>query len=504
MSTKNLLLFGAGKSSTALIRYLIRQAEPENWTLTIADADMGQIRSKTGEASRVTPIALDIRLDEDQRFSLIQASDLVISLMPPALHILIAQDCLRAGKSLLTASYVDEAIRALDEEVRRKGLLFLCEMGLDPGIDHMSAMKLLDEIRAQGGRITSFKSHCGGLVAPESDDNPWHYKISWNPRNVVLAGKAGAIYLDQGKEVRETYQDLFARDRQVLVHADDTYAFRYYPNRDSLPYLELYGLPDCRSFIRTTLRHPDFMGGWNNLIELGLTDETPSYASDGKSLRDFFTAHLQERRFSEWLDQKLSLKLKEGSGMLTHLLDQLQQEEGVIHPASDHPWMLVDETGDLKQVKLEELSRGGISQMTQKLQEANLVLKQLFFLGLDDSTTLINKGFCSPADVLQLALEKKLALSPADKDMVVMLHEIEYERQCRTHRIQSALVVKGEDSTHTAMALTVGLPLGIAARQLLRGQLAMTGVCIPVSEGLYRPVLRELEEFGVVFTDRHT
>ena len=195
---KTILLLGAGKSATVLIEYLLANAATEGWQLVLVDADLQRAREKLKDHPLSIAVAFDIK-QEPQRQTFIQEADVVISLLPPALHILVAQDCVTFGKNLLTASYVDDAMKALQPEIEKKGLLFLCEMGLDPGIDHMSAKKMIDEINSEGGQIVSFMSHCGGLVAPESDDNPWHYKISWNPRNVVMAGKAGAIYKENGE-----------------------------------------------------------------------------------------------------------------------------------------------------------------------------------------------------------------------------------------------------------------------------------------------------------------
>ncbi|MEI9944789.1 MAG: saccharopine dehydrogenase C-terminal domain-containing protein [Chitinophagaceae bacterium] len=190
---KKILLVGAGKSATVLIDYLLSHARAENWKLVVADANLQLALNKIHDSPYGKAVSFDIA-DDEKRGSHISESDLVISMLPPALHLLVAKDCIKFSKYLLTASYVDEEMRRLENEIKNKGLFFLCEMGLDPGIDHMSAMKLIDEIRSKGGNITSFKSHCGGLVAPESDDNPWHYKISWNPKNIVLAGKSGAHY----------------------------------------------------------------------------------------------------------------------------------------------------------------------------------------------------------------------------------------------------------------------------------------------------------------------
>ena len=204
---KTIILFGAGKSATVLIDYLLEQAIIENWKIIVADADLKLIQSKIGGSVRASAVSIDI-MHADERGRLIRQGDVVISLLPPTLHFEVAKDCLKYHKHLLTASYVDDSMRSLQHDIEKNKLLFLCEMGLDPGIDHMSAMKIIDSIHAKGGKITSFRSHCGGLVAPESDDNPWHYKISWNPRNIIMAGKAGAHYRENGQEIRMPYEEL--------------------------------------------------------------------------------------------------------------------------------------------------------------------------------------------------------------------------------------------------------------------------------------------------------
>ncbi len=499
---ENILLFGAGKSATVLIDYLLQEATTMDWQISIADANRQLIEEKTGGHPKSTSIELDIN-DASSRRALIKEASIVISMMPPALHILIAKDCIEFGKSLLTASYADDAILSLQDKVNEKGILFLCEMGLDPGIDHMSAMQIIDEIRNEGGTITSFKSHCGGLVAPESDDNPWNYKISWNPRNVVLAGKAGAIYKDHGRIVEEPYESLFAADRNVLLDNDEKMIFSFYPNRNSLPYIDVYGLQDAATFVRTTLRYPDFMYGWKNLVDLKFTDETPAYQTDGLSLQAFFKEHLQRHGFEQWLDQKLSERFSETKSLLDNLMQLMETEEKAKQQGEEVPdnFMMVDASGDLKNIELEEVKNNAASVMAAKMREANLTLKQLFFLGLDDADTKINKGFCSAADVLQFALEKKLVLKPGDKDMIVMLHEFEYMLGSKQHSIKSALVVKGDDHVHTAMAKTVGLPLGIAAKMILEGRIRMTGVHIPVTKNIYEPVLEELKHHGISFRE---
>jgi saccharopine dehydrogenase-like NADP-dependent oxidoreductase len=431
---KNILLFGAGKSASVLIEYLIENAAENNWHVTIVDADKKLIEQKTKKHASSTAIEANITNDI-LRIELIKNTDLVISMMPPFLHIHIAKDCVQYGKHLLTASYADEQIKLLADEVKSKGIIFLCEMGLDPGIDHMSAIQIIDDIKAKGGKITSFESHCGGLVAPESDDNPWHYKISWNPRNVVLAGKAGAEYIQDGKHITEKYEALFDANR-VIETADETIgALSYYPNRNSLPYIDLYDLHDAKTFVRTTLRYKDFMQGWKTIIDLKLTDETIIYESDDLSLSDFYKQHFD----------------------FNNIILNLSVEDK----------------------------------------------KRLDFLGLNDNDTIINKGKISAADGLQFALEKKLLLAPTDKDMIVMQHEIEYELAAEKYQIISSLVVYGKDNIHTAMAKTVGLPLGIAAKLILNGSINLSGLHLPIIKEIYEPVLKELAGTGIVFSEKN-
>ena len=497
---KNVLLFGAGKSATVLIDYLLENAIDENWHITVADADLKLARSKIGTAPNATAISFDIN-DEAERTRQIRRAHIVISMLPPALHSRVAQDCVKHKKHLLTASYVDAGIRALQHDIENSKVLFLCEMGLDPGIDHMSAMQLIHAIRDKGGQITSFKSHCGGLVAPESDDNPWHYKISWNPRNIVLAGKAGAHFRENGQEKRMGYEELFTTDNYVEIPEIGTLC--WYANRDSLSYTSLYGLEDTATFIRTTLRHPDFMYGWKNIIELKLTDETPGYDTTNKSLQDLFQEHMHKHGFDDWLNQKLTERFAETKGMLENLMKLMEAEneaeqEGMELPES---FITADQQGNLEEIEINEVKSRGAAYLAHKMHETNLTLKQLFFLGLDDQDTKVNKGFCSPADLLQFAVEKKLALRPYDKDMIVMLHEIGYTLNGKHEAVNSALVVKGENSLRTAMAKTVGLPLGIAAKLILNGKIKLTGLHIPTVKEIYEPVMSELEKYQVKFTE---
>jgi saccharopine dehydrogenase-like NADP-dependent oxidoreductase len=441
---QTLLLFGDGKSATVLIDYLLQEAVINSWTIIIADADKNQVMAKTNNSPLAEAVQIDITKDE-QRAALVQKADIVISMMPPALHFLVAKDCVEYGKNLLTASYVDDQIKSLQAEIENKKLLFLCEMGLDPGIDHMSAMKMIDGIKAGGGKITSFKSHCGGIVAPESDNNPWHYKISWNPRNIVLAGTSGAVYKEDNKIIEKEYHQVFENCASLCF--PQLAQLAWYPNRDSLSYAPTYKLEDASTFIRTTLRYPAFCRGWDYIVNLGLTD-----TEDHDNIMDCET-------YADWLERKLYL-VEDREMDLKEYID-----------------LYVDENYS------EEL------------------MEQFNFLGLATTNKLPKTAQCS-ADILQYLAETKLAMQHTDKDMIVMLHEIEYTKESAKHKVQSSLKVIGADSLRTAMAKTVGLPLGIAAKLILNGTIKLTGLKIPTAKEIYEPVLKELEEHDIKFTEQ--
>ncbi|MCE2834240.1 MAG: saccharopine dehydrogenase NADP-binding domain-containing protein [Chitinophagaceae bacterium] len=493
---KHILVLGAGKSATVLIEYLIRRAPEDNTHVHVADLDPDLCREKIGGLPHATPHRI-IPEDPAHTFSLINTADLVISMLPPPLHAGIARDCLRAGCHFLNASYLSEELLGLDADARARGLTFLCELGLDPGIDHMSAMELIDGIRSEGGQINLFRSHCGGLIAPECDDNPWHYKISWNPRNVVMAGKDGAVYRDAGKIRKVSYAELFDPVRTVEIPGLGRYA--WYPNRDSLSYLHTYGLEDVDTFVRTTLRHPDFCFGWRNIIQLGLTDDDVRYDTNGMSLSSFFQIHFDRFGFSDWLQRTISDSFMQTSTHLQDLIrlleaDSLRSGE---ERAQDRI-MLVDEAGDLRDWSKHGAHQAATAGIAHRMHEAKLSLSQLFFLGLD-SAEMINQGDRSAAWILQWIIEKRLALKDRDRDMIVMMHEVGYKRSGQAWHAESSLILKGDDQRHTAMARTVGLPLAIAARAILNGSLKMPGVHIPVSDNIYRPLLRELEREGIRF-----
>jgi saccharopine dehydrogenase-like NADP-dependent oxidoreductase len=444
---QNILILGAGKSATILIETLLEDAQEQDWFIHVGDIQEEVAKKKIAGYERAAAYGIDP--ENDEQFSqLIRSADAVISMLPPPLHFKVAQKCLLYKKHFLNASYLTPEIQSLDEEVKAAGLSFLVEMGLDPGIDHMSAMEMIHNILNKGGNIFMFRSHCGGLISPESDNNPWHYKISWNPRNIILAGKDGANYLAGGEICHVKYGDLFDPERQVFVPGHGNWA--WYPNRDSLPYIRKYELEGVSDFVRTTLRHADFTRGWRKVVDLGLTEDSIYSDTSALSVRDYFKPFL----------------------------------------AGSDSW---DEP----------------------------LKKQFDFLDLQ-SDALIRKGPATPADVLQSILERKLALSDDDKDMIIMLHEIGYtndvedggwltdeERKERPmsggqitgkpHYRYASMVVKGENATHTAMAKTVGLPLAIAVKNILNGKINRKGVFIPVYPDVYEIVLRDLEKKGISF-----
>jgi len=437
---KNILLFGAGKSATCLIDYLLTNAPRQKWHVTVVDSDLMLIKSKTGKSYYVTPVAIDIR-DQQARQALVEETDLVISLLPPSLHILVAKDCLQYRKHLLTASYTDPEVKKLQKDIQKAGLLFMYEMGLDPGIDHMSAMKVIHSIEKKGGLIYSFKSYCGGLISPESNDNPWQYKITWNARNIVLAGQSGATYKDKGKVKELNHEQLFDQSKTIVIPGLGKLA--YYPNRDSLAYMSSYNLDNIPTFMRATLRYQDFCEGWSAVIRLGLTDDSRKIQTDNLSFFKWATQHVKTDK-------------------------QLSNEENIA--------------------------------LFLGVSSKSKVIRQLKYLGLLNGE-VINQGEQTNATVLQQAMESRLGMSPNDKDMIVMMHEIEFERRNIATRMHSYMIVQGEDNLRTAMAKTVGLPLGITAKLLLQDKIALTGLHIPLMPEVYNPVLKELEEHDIRFEE---
>ena len=439
---KKILLLGAGRSASTLIQYLAHQAAYRHWQLSVGDKSLALAESKVAGMPHCQALAFDIQ--EEAAAAQIAAHDVVISLLPPALHVAVAKLCLAAQKHLLTASYVSPEMQALDTEAQRKGLLFLNEMGLDPGLDHMSAMKIIHQIQAEGGYIRSFKSYTGGLIAPESDNNPWGYKFTWNPQNVVLAGQAGARYLSEKQLKLIPYQRLFKRIEEV--HIEDSGVFEGYANRDSLPYRELYGLAQVRTLLRGTLRKKGYCAAWDVFVQLGLTDNQSLLPTARLSSRALLNIFLPPHA-SQSVEEKLC--------------DYL----GLPHQGE--------------------------------------VYQKIAWLGLFEEKPLdYPEAEATPAQLLLHLLEPCWQLDDSDKDMIVMQHQIEYEILEQRYTHISDLVVLGENQIHTAMAKTVGLPLGIAAVLLLEGKLSARGVQLPLLPEIYTPVLEALQKEGIVFRDK--
>lgn len=437
---QNILLIGAGKSSSYLVKYLSDLSVAEDWQVTIADAKGKNAEQVAGKLPNCKAITFNAT-DEAERAVQIKAADIVISLLPPTLHYIVAKDCIKYKKNLLTASYVTPEIKDLDEAAKDAGVLLLNEMGLDPGIDHMSAKALIDMVQDDGGQVVVFKSYTGGLVAPESDDNPWNYKITWNPRNVVLAGQDTARYLENDTIHYVPAHRIFSQIEKIKVPGEGNYDA--YVNRDSLKYIEPYGLKGAKTVIRGTLRHKGFCRKWNCLVTLGITDDT-ILIEDATNLT-----------YKEFAQSFLPAKMDLDSFLWKNF----------------------------------------------EIEKADKEYKAIEWLGLM-SDEKIGMTYATPAQILQKLLEKKLKLKPKDKDMTVMFHELHCVKGKKEYIINSGLEVKGESQLYTAMAKTVGLPLGIAAKYILAGAITAKGVQIPVLREIYKPVLADLAKFGIVFSEK--
>ncbi len=440
---RRILVVGAGKSTSYLLDYLLEHAQTEQLSVIIADKNPEGIPEKLSKHPASSIVRLDIS-DETSRRAQVGQADIVISMLPPALHLEVARDCLEAGKNLVTASYISKGMRELDGEVRKKGLVFMNEIGLDPGIDHMSAMQVIDRIKASGGRMLLFESFTGGLVAPESDTNLWNYKFTWNPRNVVVAGQGGAAkFVQEGTYKYIPYHKLFRRTEFLEIEGYGT--FEAYANRDSLSYREAYGLQDALTLYRGTIRRVGFSRAWNIFVQLGMTDDSYTIEnSKGMTYRDFTNLFLPYSPTD-------SVELK-----LRHYL---------------------------------------------KIDQDDNLWGKLLELHIFDRTRKVRVENGSPAQILQEILEQSWTLQPEDRDMIVMYHKFGYERKGKRLQLDSNMVVIGESSRHTAMARTVGLPVGIATLLILNGKVRTPGVQIPIAPEVYGPVLAALEDYGVQFRE---
>ena len=438
---KEILVLGAGLSTTSLIQYLLNNASEYDWNITVADIDKDLAAKKVNGLARGKAISFDIN-DEAESVKTIAESDIVVSMLPAFMHHLVAKKCVELKKPMLTASYVTDDMKPYDELAKKAGIPILMELGVDPGIDHMSAMRVINRIKNRGGEILSFYSFTGGLVAPESDNNPWNYKLTWNPRNVVMAGNGVSKFIQAGSYKYIPYYRLFERTlkRKILNYGD----FEAYANRDSLGYREIYGLKDIPTMYRGTLRRPGYAKAWNVFVKLGATDDSYRIEnSENMTYRDFINSFMQYE-----------------------------------------PMVPVE-------IKLQNYS----PDVTDPV-----VFEKLKWLGIFDRRKIGLKN-ATPAEILQKLIREKWALDPDDKDMLIMQHEFKYSLGNDNKMIVSAMAIIGENQEETAMAKTVGLPLGIATKLLATGKIDKTGIHRPISPDIYEPILQELEDYGITFKE---
>lgn len=439
---KNILVIGAGLSASSLIRYLLENSEEQGWKVNIGDLSEELAKSKVNNHTNGKAFKFDVN-DQEQREELIKNADIVVSMLPAFMHFEVAKDCVKFGVNMVTASYVSKEILTLSEQAENKDILLLNEIGVDPGIDHMSAMQVIDRIKDEGGCLKQFESNTGGLVAPKYDNNPWNYKFTWNPRNVVLAGQGSASqFLHNGRYKYIPYHKLFERTERIKIL--DLGEFEVYPNRDSLQYMKIYDLEKVDTMFRGTIRRVGYSKAWNIFVQLGLTDDTYKYKeSMNHTYRQFINSFTKyetkvpvENKVAEYLN---------------------------IDPES-YAMYLLRWTGVFE----DEV------------------------IGLENA---------SPAQILQHLLEKKWAMSDEDRDMIVMQHQFVYEKDGKTKKLTSSMVVYGEDQTHTAMSITVGTPVAIAVKMILNGKIKSKGVKIPIDKDIYTPILEELENYEVKFIE---
>jgi saccharopine dehydrogenase-like NADP-dependent oxidoreductase len=440
---KTILILGAGLSASSLIRYLLAHSEAERWHLKIVDQNLSLVQKKINGHPNAEALSFNA-LDSKERKPAIAHADLVISMLPAIYHVEVAKDCIEMRTDLITPSYISPEMRALNQEANEAGIVIMNEIGVDPGIDHMSAMKVIDHIKAIGGTLTSFRSFCGGLLAPESDNNPWHYKFTWNPRNVIVAGQGpAALYMDNNEYKYIPYTQLFKKIDRFEIPPYGK--FDGYANRNSLIYASTYGIEGIPTIYRGTLRRPNYCQGWDVFIQLGMTDD--SYAmtnSETLTPRSFLNAFLPYELY-------------------TPVEDKFKKVLG---------------------------------------EENAYLFEQFESMGIFDDSFTYGIENASPAKLLQQLLEPKWKLEPGDKDMLVMYHEFEYLINNEQKKITSSLVNLGVDEVYTAMSNTVGLPVAIAAKLILAGEIQEKGVTLPVKKKVYEPILKELETFGIIFEEK--
>ena len=437
---QTVLILGAGLSSTTLIKYFLDHSQHQ-WKIRVGDIHLNNAVDRLNGHPDGEAFRFDVH-DPVQRRKEVEQASIVISMLPARMHHLVAECCVELGRDMVTASYLSPAIRALDQEARKKGIVLMNECGVDPGIDHMSAMQMINSIRDEGLDLKAFESSTGGLVAPGYENNPWRYKFTWNPRNVVLAGSDGARFLHNGKFKYIPYHKVFSRIETIRV--PNLGAFEVYGNRDSLTYRETYGLHNLKTMFRGTIRRPGFCEAWDIFVQLGATDDT------------YIMEQTEEMTYRDFINSFMAYR-------------------------TDIP---------VEQKLLNYLGLERDSDMMERLR----------WLGIFDDTRIGISGL-TPAKILQKILEEKWQLEPNDKDMIVMQHQFDFEKEGSWKKRYSTMVCIGQDTKHTAMSMTVGLPLAMVARRILEGDYREKGVQLPIQPEIYNPVLDELKEYGISFTE---
>ncbi|MCT4622977.1 MAG: saccharopine dehydrogenase NADP-binding domain-containing protein [Schleiferiaceae bacterium] len=441
---KKVLVIGAGRSATSLIKYLLKNAERFEWEITVCDQDFELAQNKINGHPRAKALQFDIN-DEHARRSQIKSASIVISMLPAHMHIDVAKECIENKIPMVTASYVSPEMKALDGLAKESGIILMNEVGVDPGIDHMSAMKLIDTARSQGAELKIFESFTGGLLARESEkDNPWKYKFTWNPRNVVLAGAGGAVkFKQEGKYKYIPYHQLFRRTEVIEINGNGR--FEGYANRDSLKYRSAYGLEEIPTIYRGTLRRPGFCRAWDVFVKLGMTDDSYRLEnSEQMTYREFTNTFLA-------FNPTDSVELK-----LMHYL--------------------------------------GIPQDSD-------IMDKIVWSGLF-SDKKVGVPNATPAMILEKILKDVWTLNEDERDMIVMYHKLGYIVDGHKKMIESSMIVEGDNNEDTAMAKTVGLPVGIATKQILTGEIKLKGVQIPIKKEIYDSMLSELSDYGIRFVEK--
>jgi saccharopine dehydrogenase-like NADP-dependent oxidoreductase len=436
---KNIVVFGAGMVAGAHVDYLLNVPD---FHVTVASRTLSKAQALVGDHPRGRAVQVNSD-DEAALEALIAEADLAVSLLPYAYHPVVARLAIKHGTHMVTTSYVKEAMAQLDAAARAAGVILLNEIGVDPGIDHMTAMRIVHGVQARGGEVTKFISWCGGLPAPEANTNPFGYKFSWSPRGVLLAGKNSAHFLWDGQDVVIPGGELFEHFWTVPVEVEGKVMdFDGYPNRDSLPYMQTYGIENPQTFFRGTLRYPGWCQTLRKIAELGLLEETPLAGLDGATFADF-TARLigsDQHNLRAALAAYLDLSL-------------------------DSP-----------------------------------VIDNLAWLGLLSDEAL-PAGQHSPIDILTARMLDKMQYASGERDMLILQHQFEAEYPDGRERIVSTMVDFGLPHGYTSMARTVGLPAAIAVKLILHGQITLLGVQVPVVPEIYEPVLAELEALGIRFVE---